>query len=158
MVAMSLDSGLLQSWSRKFSCVCTSITVVIPLPIQCGSDLIPNPMGPAFASLSYLIFAIATVQLVSPLSVSVASEQACLMSVRFSQLPANKLVNPNLVTRPSHHPVFDGLQYPNNREGRPGPFYHVNGVSIYLGRQRGVGIKRPSSRTYLVVLPQALEF
>ena len=130
MVAMSLDSGLLQSLSRKFSCVCTSITVVIPLPIQCGSDLIPNPLGPAFASLSYLIFTIATVQLVSPLSVSVASEQACLMSVRFSQLPANKLVNPNFVPRLSHHPVFDRLQYPNNREGRPGPFYHVNGVSV----------------------------
>ena len=24
-----------------------------------------------------------------------------------------------------------------NRDGRPGPFYHVNDVSVYLGRQRG---------------------
>ena len=62
---LNLPICVLQSWSRQFSCVCTSITVVIPLPIQCGSDPIPNPLGPAFASLSYLIFAIATVQLVS---------------------------------------------------------------------------------------------
>ena len=26
-----------------------------------------------------------------------------------------------------------------NRGGRPGPFYHVNDVSVYLGRQRGGG-------------------
>ena len=36
--------------------------------------------------------------------------------------------------RPSHYPVFAAFK---NREGRPGPFYHVNDVSVYLGRQRG---------------------
>ena len=25
-------------------------------------------------------------------------------------------------------------------EGRPGPFYHVNDVSVYLARQRGEGV------------------
>ena len=83
---------MLQSRSRKFSSVCASITVVIPLPFQCGSDPIPIPLGPAFASLSYLIFVIATVQLVSPLSASVTSEQAGNLSL--SQLPANKLATP----------------------------------------------------------------
>ena len=62
--------------SRIYSFVCTSTTVVIPLPFQCGSDPIPSPLGPAFASLSYLIFVIATVQLVSPPSVSITSKQA----------------------------------------------------------------------------------
>ena len=33
--------------------------------------------------------------------------------------------------------AFDGLKYSKNRGERPGPFYHVNNVSIYLGRQRG---------------------
>ena len=41
-------------------------------------------------------------------------------------------------TRPSHHPVFDCLQYAKTGE-RPGPFYHVNDISVYLGRQRGEG-------------------
>ena len=62
--------------SRIFSFVCICTTVVIPLPFQCGSDPIPSPLGPAFASLSYLIFVIATVQLVSPPSVSITSKQA----------------------------------------------------------------------------------
>ena len=37
----------------------------------------------------------------------------------------------SLVPRPSHHPVFV------HRGGRPGIFYHVNDVSVYLGRQKG---------------------
>ena len=58
-----------------------------------------------------------------------------------------------LVPRPSHHPEFDHLQYAKNGGGRPGPFYHVNDVSVYLGRQRGQGslIKTTSLRSYLVV-------
>ena len=36
--------------------------------------------------------------------------------------------------------------------GRPGPFCHLNDVSVYLGRQRGEGspIERVSLRPYLV--------
>ena len=39
--------------------------------------------------------------------------------------------------------------------GRPGPFYHVNDVSVYLGRQRGEGssIERKSLRPYHVTSP-----
>ena len=39
------------------------------------------------------------------------------------------------------------------RVGRPGPFYHVNNVSIHLDRQSGEGslIKTTSLRPYLVV-------
>ena len=39
-----------------------------------------------------------------------------------------------LIPRPSHCPVFDHLQYGG---GRPGSFYYVNDVSVYLGRQTG---------------------
>ena len=43
----------------------------------------------------------------------------------------------SLVPRPSHHPVFDRLQYAKMEgEGRLGIIYHVNDVSVYLGRQR----------------------
>ena len=38
-----------------------------------------------------------------------------------------------LVPSPSHHPVFDQWQYEKSEEGRPGPFYHVNHISIYFG-------------------------
>ena len=76
--------------SILFSFVCTNTTVVIPLPFQCGIDPIPSPLGPAFASLSYLIFVIATVQLVSLFSVhvSVTSQTSWPCT---PQLPANKL-------------------------------------------------------------------
>ena len=76
--------------SILFSFVCTNTTVVIPLPFQCGIDPIPIPLGPAFASLSYLIFVIATVQLVSLFSVhvSVTSQTSWPCT---PQLPANKL-------------------------------------------------------------------
>ena len=43
---------------------------------------------------------------------------------------------------PSHRPVFDVLQYAKNRGGEPGPFYHINDVSVYQGRQRGGGVPR----------------
>ena len=45
----------------------------------------------------------------------------------------------SLVPRPSHCPVLItcGTQ---NRGGRPGSLYHVNDVSVYLGRQRWGGI------------------
>ena len=54
------------------------------------------------------------------------------------------------VPRPSHHPVFDRLQY-TKTEGKG--LVHVNVVSVYLGRQMGDGspIKRTSLRPYLVV-------
>ena len=45
-----------------------------------------------------------------------------------------------LVPRPSHRPVFDNLQYAKNGGGRPGIFYHVNDISVYLGTQRGGGV------------------
>ena len=40
-----------------------------------------------------------------------------------------------------------------NGGGRPGIFYHVNGVSVYLGRQKAEGspIERTRLRPYLVV-------
>ena len=46
----------------------------------------------------------------------------------------------SLVPRPSHLPFFYCLQYCKNRGGRPGPFYHVNDVSVCLGRQSGGGV------------------
>ena len=41
----------------------------------------------------------------------------------------------SLIPRPSHHPIFDCLQYAKTR-GMPGIFYNVNDVSVYLGRVR----------------------
>ena len=41
----------------------------------------------------------------------------------------------SLVPRSLQHLVFDRLQW----RGRPGIFYPVNDVSVYLGRQRGEG-------------------
>ena len=35
----------------------------------------------------------------------------------------------------------------NNGGGRPGIFYHVNDVSVYLGRQRGGGVPHRISST-----------
>ena len=43
----------------------------------------------------------------------------------------------SLVPRPFHHPVFDHLQYVKKGGGRPGPFCHVNDVSVYLDRRGG---------------------
>ena len=45
----------------------------------------------------------------------------------------------SLVLRPSHRPGFDRLQYAET-ERRPGPFYCMNDVSVYLGRQMGGGV------------------
>ena len=39
------------------------------------------------------------------------------------------------VPRPSYQPVFDILQY-----AKDCPFYHVNNISVYLGRQRWEGV------------------
>ena len=36
--------------------------------------------------------------------------------------------------------TFRSLTVCKNGGGRPGPFYHVNDVSVYLGRQRGGGV------------------
>ena len=61
---------------------------------------------------------------------------------------------PSLVPRPSHHPVYDRWQYAKTEEGRPGVIYHVNDVSVYLGRQRGgegSPVKRMSYRPDLTV-------
>ena len=58
------------------------------------------------------------------------------------------------VPRPTHCPVLIAFSMQKQRVGgRPGPFYHVNDVSVYLGRQRGQGslIKTTSLRSYLVV-------
>ena len=57
------------------------------------------------------------------------------------------------IPRSSQCPVFDHLQYAKSEGGRPGPFYDVNDVSVYLGRQRGKGspIERTSLRPFLVV-------
>ena len=46
----------------------------------------------------------------------------------------------SLVPRPSHHPVFDRLQYAKTEGEGLVSFYHVNDVSVYLGRQRGGGV------------------
>ena len=46
----------------------------------------------------------------------------------------------SLVPRPSHHPVFWSLAVCKNGGGRPGPFYHMNDISVYLSRQRGEGV------------------
>ena len=43
-----------------------------------------------------------------------------------------------LLPRPSHRPFLVACSMQNGG-GRPGPFYHVNDVSVYLGRQRGEG-------------------
>ena len=39
----------------------------------------------------------------------------------------------SLIPRPSHHPVFDCLQYVNME----GTIYHVSDVNVYLGKHRG---------------------
>ena len=52
--------------------------------------------------------------------------------------------------RPSHHTAFDCLQYAKTGEGGPSPFYHVNEVSVYLGRQRRGGV--PDQKNDLEVL------
>ena len=57
------------------------------------------------------------------------------MKSSYLLLQLEKLVVYCLVPRPSHHPFFD--RSTQNRGGRPGPFYHVNDVSVYLGRQGG---------------------
>ena len=46
---------------------------------------------------------------------------------------------------------FDHLQYANGG-GRPGPFYHVNDISVYLGRQRGGGALKQKSVFHLHIL------
>ena len=46
------------------------------------------------------------------------------------------LPNTRLIPRPSHRPVFDCLQYAKT-EGEAWYIYHVNDVSVCLGRQRG---------------------
>ena len=55
----------------------------------------------------------------------------------------------SLVPRPSHRPVFDRLQFAKNGGGRPVIFYHVNDISVYLGRQRG-GRGPPSKERILL--------
>ena len=46
----------------------------------------------------------------------------------------------SLIPRPSYHPVFDCLLYAKMERGEPGPFYHMNDLSGYLGGQRGAGV------------------
>ena len=42
-----------------------------------------------------------------------------------------------LIPRPSHLQVFDCLQYAKMEGEILVHFYHMNDVSVYLGRQRG---------------------
>ena len=53
----------------------------------------------------------------------------------------------SLIPVPSHCPVFNHSQYAKTR-GKLGPFYHMNDVSVYSGRQRGRGgvLLRPCGR------------
>ena len=46
---------------------------------------------------------------------------------------------PSLIPRSSHRPVLIACSMHKNGGERPGPFYHVNDVSVYLGRQTGGG-------------------
>ena len=57
-----------------------------------------------------------------------------------TNLDTKERTTTSLVPRPSHHPGFDCLQHAKKAGGRPGIFYHVNDVSVYLGRQRGRGV------------------
>ena len=53
----------------------------------------------------------------------------------------------SLIPRPSHHPIFNHLQYTKTEGGRPGPFYHVNDVlSTQVDRRGGEG--SPIERTH----------
>ena len=55
----------------------------------------------------------------------------------------------SLVSRLSRAPSsFWSLAVCKNGGGRPSPFYHVNDVSVYLGRQRGEG--SPIERTHFM--------
>ena len=45
----------------------------------------------------------------------------------------------SLVPRPFHRPVLIACSMHKNGGERPGPFYHVNDVSVYLGRETGGG-------------------
>ena len=66
----------------------------------------------------------------------------------------------SLVPRPSHCPVlitsFDCLQYA--KWGRPGPFYHVNDIDVYLDKQRGEGHSNRESAHFLCSVQQAQLF
>ena len=71
------------------------------------------------------------------------------MKSSYLLLQLEKLVVYCLVPRPSHHPVFNCST--RNGGGRPGPFCHVNDVSVYLGRQRkgrGGGMVLDSRSTF----------
>ena len=59
---------------------------------------------------------------------------------------SNSLLS-SLVSRPFHQFVIACMQNGacKNGGGRPGQFYHVNDISVYLGRQRGGGV--PGRRT-----------
>ena len=60
-----------------------------------------------------------------------------------------------LITRPSHRPVFDHLQYKKNGRGRPGPFYHVNDFHVNLDGQRGGGIPHQKNKLEALSAPSA---
>ena len=66
----------------------------------------------------------------------------------------------SLVPRPSHCPVlissFDCLQYA--KWGRPGPFYHVNDIDVYLDKQRGEGHSNRESAHFLCSVQQTQLF
>ena len=53
--------------------------------------------------------------------------------------PQIQYAKTSLIPKPPYRQVFDHSQYAKSEGGGPGPLYHVNDVSVYLGRQRGEG-------------------
>ena len=54
---------------------------------------------------------------------------------------STRYITPSLVPRPSFPPFsFWSLAVCKNGGGSPGPFYHVNDIGVYLGRQRWGGV------------------
>ena len=49
------------------------------------------------------------------------------------------MIMTSLVPRHFHRPVFDCFTVCENGGRRPGPFYHMNDVTVYLGKQKGGG-------------------
>ena len=84
------------------------------------------------------------------------SHTSGLLSLTISRTKCWERDKGSLIPRLSHRPVMITCSM-QNRGGRPGPFYHVNNISFYLGRQRGGGVPhrknelKASLRPYLVV-------
>ena len=68
--------------------------------------------------------------------------------------PHLELGGGSLVPMPSYHSGFVCLQYAKTEGGRPGIFYHMDDVSVYLGRQGGSPIERMHFMHAFFVLTQ----